>query len=200
MSNVDIYYLHAPDPSVPIEETLEAIREVYAAGKFKRFGVSNFLPDDVQKIYDIQASHKSVLPTVFQGNYNAVSRHIESNLFPLLRKLGISFYAYSPIAGGFLVKDPVKLRANENLGARFGSEANTPVGEMYQSMYSKESIIKALEEWVEIAKSAGISQAALSYRWIAFHSALDPKVIHSNCHHTGMILIILAWGCSYLRS
>jgi len=33
---VDIYYLHAPDPSIPLEETLSAIQEIYAAGKFKR--------------------------------------------------------------------------------------------------------------------------------------------------------------------
>lgn len=36
VDSVDIYYLHAPDPSTPIEETLSGIQELYAAGKFKR--------------------------------------------------------------------------------------------------------------------------------------------------------------------
>jgi aflatoxin B1 aldehyde reductase len=81
-----------------------AINEMHAAGKFKRFGLSNFEAKDVEFIYDYQSANQGVLPTVFQGNYNAVSRPIESTLFPTLRKLGISFHAYSPIAGGFLVR------------------------------------------------------------------------------------------------
>ncbi|KAE9375814.1 Aldo/keto reductase [Stipitochalara longipes BDJ] len=167
--SVDIYYLHAPDPATPIEETLAAIQELYAAGKFKRFGLSNFKTPDVQKIYDIQSANNAVLPSVFQGNYNAVSRHIEKDLFPLLHKLKISFYAYSPIAGGFLVKNSTQLREKDDPG-RFGP--NAPTGDMYTSMYGKESLFQAVDEWGHIASDAGISKAALAYRWITFHSAL----------------------------
>jgi len=172
VESVDLYYLHAPDPITPIEETLSAIQELYAAGKFKRFGVSNFLPQDVQKIYDIQKSAHSVLPTVFQGNYNAMSRHIEEDLFPLLRKLNINFYAYSPIAGGFLVKDSASLRAGEVEGRFTGK---SPTKNMYMSLYGKESMLNALDQFGEIAKDAGISKAALSYRWITHHSALKKR-------------------------
>jgi aflatoxin B1 aldehyde reductase len=135
----------------------------------QQFGLSNFRAADVQKIYDIQSANNAVLPTVFQGNYNAVSRHIEKDLFPLLHKLKISFYAYSPIAGGFLVKDSAKLRAKDDKG-RFGP--NTRVGDMYTSMYGKESLFQAVDEWGHIANDAGITKAALAYRWITFHSAL----------------------------
>ena len=135
----------------------------------RQFGLSNFRPADVQKIYDIQSAAGSVLPSVFQGNYNAVSRHIEKDLFPLLHKLKISFYAYSPIAGGFLVKNSAQLRAKDDPG-RFGP--NTRTGDMYTSMYGKESLFQAVDEWGQIATDAGISKAALAYRWITFHSAL----------------------------
>lgn len=53
---------------------------------------------------------------------------------------------------------------------RFG--ANSAVGDMYTSMYGKESLYKALDEWGQIAKDAGVSKAALAYRWITYHSAL----------------------------
>lgn len=172
VDKVDIYYLHSPDPTTPIEETLSAIQQLYAASKFERFGLSNFRPEDVQKIYDIQAAAGSVLPSVFQGNYNAVSRHIEEDLFPLLHKLKISFYAYSPIAGGFLVKNTAQLRAKDDPG-RFGTSSR--VGEMYTTMYNKESLFQAVDEWAEIAKDAGISKAALAYRWITYHSALKKE-------------------------
>jgi len=172
VSSVDIYYLHAPDPTTPIEDTLSAIQQLYKEGKFKRFGLSNFKAPDVQKIYDVQSAAGSVLPSVFQGNYNAVSRHIETDLFPLLRKLKISFYAYSPIAGGFLVKNSAALRAKEDEG-RFGPNSRT--GQMYSTMYGKESLYQALDEWEHIAQDAGISKAALAYRWITYHSALKKE-------------------------
>jgi len=135
-----------------------------------QFGLSNFKAADVQKVYDIQSSAGSVLPSVFQGNYNAVSRHIETDLFPLLRKLKMSFYAYSPIAGGFLVKSAAQVRTNDSDG-RFGP--NSRVGAMYSTMYGKESLLEALDEWEHIANDAGISKAALAYRWITYHSALN---------------------------
>ena len=47
-----------------------------------------------------------VLPTVYQGNYNAITRKNEDELFPLLKKEKISFYAYSPVAGGFFAIKP----------------------------------------------------------------------------------------------
>ena len=43
---------------------------------------------------------------------------------------------------------------------------------MYTTMYGKESLYQALDEWANIANDAGISKAALAYRWIAYHSAL----------------------------
>jgi aflatoxin B1 aldehyde reductase len=137
-----------------------------------QFGLSNFKAVDVQKIYDIQATVGSVLPSVFQGNYSAVSRHIETDLFPLLRKLKISFYAYSPIGGGFLVKTAAQIRAKDQPG-RFGTNSRT--GAMYTTMYGKESLFEALDEWEHIANDAGISKAALAYRWITYHSALKKE-------------------------
>lgn len=137
-----------------------------------QFGLSNFKAPDVQRIYDIQSAAGSILPSVFQGNYNAVSRHVETDLFPLLRKLKISFYAYSPIAGGFLVKSSAALRAKDD-GGRFGPNSRT--GKMYSTMYGKESLYEALDEWEHIAKDAGISKAALAYRWITYHSGLQKQ-------------------------
>lgn len=46
---------------------------------------------------------------------------------------------------------------------------------MYTTMYNKESLFQALDEWAEIAKDAGISKAALAYRWITYHSALKKE-------------------------
>lgn len=127
---------------------------------------------DVQKIYDIQLAAKSIVPTVYQGNYNAVARHIESSLFPILHKLKISFYAYSPIAGGFLVKDSKTLRSNSDEGRFAPGSLFAPI---YSALYCKESMYEALDDWEVIAKEAGITRAALAYRWIFWHSVLKAE-------------------------
>lgn len=130
------------------------------------------MPEDVQKIHDIQKAANSVLPTVFQGNYNAVARHIEGDLVPLLRRLGMSLYAYSPIGGGFLVKDSASVLGGNHEG-RFNNKMAS--GAMYSTIYGKETLLNALDEWGQIAKDAGITKAALAYRWTSYHTLLDPK-------------------------
>ncbi|KAL5332455.1 NADP-dependent oxidoreductase domain-containing protein [Aspergillus crustosus] len=107
----DVYYLHAPDRRVPLEPQLEAINSLYQDGKIKRFGISNFLPGEVEDVIRIASEKGWILPTVYQGTYSAIARRAETELFPLLRKHNIEFYAYSPIAGGFLTKRPEDLIA-----------------------------------------------------------------------------------------
>lgn len=103
------------------------------------------------------------------GNYSAVARKQEELLFPTLRKLGIAFYAYSPIAGGFLTK--TKQDIEEGKG-RFNKDA---LGGMYNNMYAKSAYLEALSKWESIAKEEGISRAELAYRWVTYNSPLKQE-------------------------
>jgi len=163
----DILYLHSPDKDIPIEETLEGINEVYKKGTFKRFGLSNFSAEQVQEVYDVAKSKGFVLPSVYQGNYNPVARHLETLLFPTLRKLGFAFYAYSPLAGGFLTKTTQSL--DEGAG-RFNDSA---LGGMYKQLYNKPTLREVLAEWNEIADKEQVTKAELAYRWVGYNSALE---------------------------
>lgn len=163
---MDIFYIHSPDAATPISETLAGVNEVYKAGLFERFGLSNFPADEVQKVYDYSKEHGYVLPTVYQGNYSPVARKQETLLFPTLRRLGLAFYAYSPLAGGFLTK--TRQQILEGAG-RFSDQA---LGGMYRDMYCKPSYLAALEHWEDIAKEQGSSRSDLAYRWVAYHSPL----------------------------
>ncbi|KAH6611689.1 NADP-dependent oxidoreductase domain-containing protein [Boeremia exigua] len=169
-AKVDTYYLHAPDNDTPIEETVDAIQALHRQGKFERFGLSNFLPEDVRKIHAYAQSKGGVVPSVYQGNYNAFARTIEDNLFPLLRELGIAFYAYSPLAGGFFAKRPDDLESKKAEG-RF--DPSTISGQMYNTLYTKPTTIAALRHWNQIAEHAGDSSVNLAYRWAVFNSKLD---------------------------
>jgi aflatoxin B1 aldehyde reductase len=171
LKQVDIYYLHSPDRTgVPVSEVMDAVQKVYESGAFRRFGVSNFSPEEVRAYHDYAKSKGYVLPTVFQGNYNPVARRYDATLFPVLRELGISFYAYSPLAGGFLTK--TKEQVLEGAG-RFNK--GHPVGAMYAHMYARPAYLEALQEWDAVSQEAGCSKAELAYRWVRFNSILKPE-------------------------
>ncbi|QEU59475.1 hypothetical protein KDRO_B07470 [Kluyveromyces lactis] len=169
LPSVNIFYLHFPDPDTPFEEVLKGINDLYKQGKFKKFGISNFSATQVREVYDIAKKNGYVLPTVYQGNYNAFTRTSEEDLLPLLRELGISFYAYSPVAGGFLTKTSEEILGNKS--ERFNKD--TPTGAFYHALYVSEPLLKGLDQFGEIAKKNNIDKFELAFRWIFHNSRLD---------------------------
>ena len=113
VKTLDLWYLHAPDRTVPFEETFKVVNDLYKEGHFKALGISNYAafvplqliptPRDltpfsweVAEIVGICRANGYIQPTVYQGIYNAVHRSVEVELFPALRKYGIKFYAFNP--------------------------------------------------------------------------------------------------------
>jgi aryl-alcohol dehydrogenase-like predicted oxidoreductase len=166
---VDVYYIHAPDRRFPLEELLAGVNTLYEAGKFKRFGLSNYLATEVDEVVRVCREKGYVLPTVYQGNYSAVARRMETELLPTLRKHNIAFNAYSPIAGGFLTKDVEVLIS----GGEGRWDPNTMIGGLYHALYNKKTMLEGLRLWDKISKESGIAKAELAYRWVAHNSALS---------------------------
>ena len=98
--SVEIFYLHAPDRSVPFAETLEACNDLFKEGKFVHLGLSNFAAWEVAEMWNIANERGWVKPTIYQAMYNAVTRDIEKELVPCCRKYGIDIVVYNPLAGG----------------------------------------------------------------------------------------------------
>jgi aflatoxin B1 aldehyde reductase len=71
---IDIFYLHAPDIKVPIEDTLAAVQALYLEDRFEIFGLSNYAAWEVVYIHMYCSSRGWIVPTVYQGMYNAVTR------------------------------------------------------------------------------------------------------------------------------
>lgn len=168
-SSVDIYYLHAPDRSVPFEETAAAINDLYKRGSFKRFGLSNFTAEEVEQMYNICKQNNYILPCVYQGNYNPITRKNEKELFPLLRKLGMHFYAYSPLAAGFLIKTPDQIKDGE-ADSRF--DTSTQVGRIYAGYYCKETLFSAVKTFQASCKTLQIKPSEACFSWLLYHSQL----------------------------
>lgn len=120
LDQVNVLYCHGPDFKTPVEDQARGFDDVYKKGRFRELGLSNLNPDMVEEWVRIAKEKNYVKPTWFQGQYNLVCRANEDALFPLLRKEGIRFAAYAPVAGGFLNGN---LRPEKRTGVRFTNHA-----------------------------------------------------------------------------
>ena len=162
---LDLFYLHAPDLDTPIERTLAAVAEHHAAGRFARFGLSNYAAWQVAEIVGLCRANGWPAPTVYQGMYNALTRDVERELLPCLAHFGIAFYAYNPLAGGLLSG---KYRAIGDLpdDGRFAGN------ESYQTRYWKKAYFDVIARFADLSREHGIEPAAAALRWLRHHSAL----------------------------
>jgi aryl-alcohol dehydrogenase-like predicted oxidoreductase len=99
---IDLYQVHAPDPSVPLEETLEALDGLVRAGKVRALGASNYPAWLLAWAVALQ-DRKGWAPFVsLQPQYSLVERSIEVEILPFCRAAGIGVIPWGPLGAGFL--------------------------------------------------------------------------------------------------
>ncbi|EDO41340.1 predicted protein [Nematostella vectensis] len=175
---VDIFYLHAPDHKTPIEESLKAVDQLHKEGKFKEFGLSNYAAWEVAEIYYLCKANNYILPTLYQGMYNAVTREVEKELLPCLRRFNMRFYAYNPLAGGILTGkfSFSDMEEKKPEGRFFGNGAWTKI---YFDRFWKKEIFDTLDKVKaklnELYGEDKVSLTDASLRWMYHHSKLNGK-------------------------
>ncbi|KAF2668026.1 Aldo/keto reductase [Microthyrium microscopicum] len=171
---VDMWYLHAPDRSTPYETTLREINNLHKEGKFRRFGISNYAAWEVAQMCEIADKNGWIKPTAYQGVYNAIQRAAELELFPCLRHYGIAFYAFNPVAGGFLTDRYHRDTTEVEAGSRFDPKRNQ--GQNYRGRYWKDEYFDGLDIIRDaIKKHDGLTEAEVALRWMMHHSKLNAK-------------------------
>ncbi len=100
--HVDLYYLHKPDPSTPIAETLGALDELVRAGTVRAIGCSNFSARHLAEADRVARELGTARFTVLQNNYSLLEGRDDSDVLPLCRELGVSYIPYFPLASGLL--------------------------------------------------------------------------------------------------
>ena len=169
---IDILYLHAPDHVTPLEETLETMNELHQRGVYRRLGLSNYASFLVMKVHCLCSARGWVLPTVYQGMYNGITRAVETELFPCLQMLKMSFYVYNPLAGGILT-GRYKFEEPPTENGRF---AGNDWAEKYRERFWKKTNFDAIDAIKAAAKAAYGDSASLtdvSLRWLIHHSGLS---------------------------
>jgi aflatoxin B1 aldehyde reductase len=171
--SVEIFYLHAPDRSVPFEETLEEVNKLHKEGKFKIFGLSNYAAWEVAQITQICISNQWVRPKIYQAMYNALTRALEEELIPCCRHYGIDIVVYNPLAGGLLAGQYKSLSEIPKEG-RFSDAEGNRAGKMYRDRYFNDVYLDAIDRLTPVVKNHGLTMTETALRWMLHHSKLRP--------------------------
>jgi aryl-alcohol dehydrogenase-like predicted oxidoreductase len=99
---VDLYQVHAYDPTTPLDETLRALDDCVRAGKVRYLGCSNYSAWQLMKATALARELGTARYDCLQPQYSLVCRHIEREHLPLCEEEGIGVIAWSPLGGGLL--------------------------------------------------------------------------------------------------
>jgi aryl-alcohol dehydrogenase-like predicted oxidoreductase len=96
VDHLDLYYQHRVDKSVPIEDTVGAMKELVEAGKVRHLGLSEASAETIRRAHAVHPI------TALQTEYSLFTRDLEDEILPTIRELGIGLVPYSPLGRGIL--------------------------------------------------------------------------------------------------
>ncbi|KAJ7770075.1 hypothetical protein B0H16DRAFT_1715692 [Mycena metata] len=152
-------------PLALLHYTLSPVIPLLSPNALSPFQWPSFLLSDCPVTSDVRTPASRTPAFGLPAILRVVARKPEAELIPLLRKLGIALYIYSPISGGLLTKTSTQLRTREGAG-RFSKG---------------------------VAEEAGCSKAELAYRWVAFDSALDAKYGDAGATNHSQVAETIGW-------
>jgi len=168
---IDVYYLHAPDFSTPLEESLRALDDLVRQGKVRYAACSNFYAYQVAQLLGLSQSRNLERIACVQPLYNIVNRDVEVELFPLCREEGVGVVVYSPLARGVLTGKYLPGQP-----APEGSRASRGDRRIQQTELREESfaVAQALRPLAE-ARGCTLSQYALA--WTLANRAVTSAIV-----------------------
>jgi aryl-alcohol dehydrogenase-like predicted oxidoreductase len=163
---IDLYQMHYPDPTMPIEETLRALDDLVKAGKVRYIGCSNFVGWQLSEaLWTSRFNHLNSFVTV-QTKYNLLERQIEQELVPCCKAHGVGVIPWGPLAGGFLTG---KYRRGEQPATPApGARESKVFLHIYKDVMTDRNW-ERLAKLDEFAKTRGHKVGELAIAWLLSH-------------------------------
>ena len=172
---VDLYQIHAPDLTTPIEETVEAYNDVIRAGKARYIGVSNFSgPQLVEALWAQNKNGFSKFNSV-QPRYNLLYREAERELFPVCLDQGVGVMVYSPQAGGFLLGKHRNFKVETPTGGRYSDDFKA--ANFYKTTYWNKNTFDAMEQFIAVTEKYNVSPMSLALKWVRSNPAVSSCIV-----------------------
>jgi aryl-alcohol dehydrogenase-like predicted oxidoreductase len=171
---IDLYEVHAPDPDVPLEDTLEALDDLVRAGKVRALGASNYPAWLLAWAVRTQDCHGWAPFAVLQAQYSLVERSVEIELLPFCRSAGIPLTPWGPLGGGFLTG-----RHGRGIVPPAGSrvaDAPDDVEEAAQRRATERNF-RAIDELRAVAEECGASVPQVAIAWLLDQPGVAAPII-----------------------
>jgi aryl-alcohol dehydrogenase-like predicted oxidoreductase len=132
VAHVDLYYVHVDDPGTALEETLEALAGLVAAGKTRHIGWSNVRTWRLERIRQLCERHGWPAPVALQQEHSYLRRHPRSDKYAIVDREQLAYLrahddltlvAYSPMLKG-AYDDPEKRRGHDVFRAYAGADSD----------------------------------------------------------------------------
>jgi len=164
MDYVDLYQIHRFDPTVPVEETMEALHDVVRAGKARYIGASSMFAWQFAKLQHTADVNGWTRFVTMQDHYNLLYREEEREMLPLCVDQGVGAIPWSPLARGRLTRD------------WDATTARSETDEFGKTLYrdSDQAIVDAV---AEVASARGVSRAQVALAWLLRHPAVSAPII-----------------------
>ena len=164
---IDLYQMHRPDPTTPIEETLRALDDLVRAGKVRYIGCSNFAGWQISEALWTSSVNKLNSFVTVQTRYNFFERQIEQELVPCCEAHGVGVIPWGPLAGGFLTG---KYRRGDQPPAPVaGKRPAKAFIELYNPVMT-DTNWERLGRLDALAKTCGHKVSELAIAWLLSHS------------------------------
>ena len=157
---LDLYFCHRFDPTTPVEETMQALSDMVAAGKILYYGVSEWSPVQIEEaLAATRELHLRPL-SVIQPQYHMMDRYIEDEIMGICEKNGVGITVFSPLAQGLLTG---KYRKGAPLPA--GSRATWQADRQINALLTDDNLDK-VERLAKVAERLGVALPVLALAWI----------------------------------
>jgi aryl-alcohol dehydrogenase-like predicted oxidoreductase len=164
VERVDLYLAHAFDPDVPLDQVVETFQSLVDIGLAGAWGVSNFTGPQLREVCEIAR------PAVAQNSFSLLDRGDDREVLLLCMEFGVSYQAFSPLAGGWLTG---KYRRGEDppSGSRM-----TLRPEPYQELWN-DRVFDALDAFEAAAVDRGVDCATLALAWLLANPYVSAIVV-----------------------
>jgi aryl-alcohol dehydrogenase-like predicted oxidoreductase len=158
---IDLYQLHFPDPSVPVDETLAVLDEMVTAGKVREVGCCNFSAAQLEEAADVAvaAGHRPFVS--LQSALNLFQRGALDDVLPACERLGVAFIPYYPLASGMLTG---KYRRGEPIPDN--TRLSEQVTEDARARLFSDRTFARLEALETFAAARGHTLLELAFAWL----------------------------------
>ncbi|MFK5880877.1 MAG: aldo/keto reductase [Sulfurospirillum sp.] len=162
---IDLYQVHWPDMTIPIEESLYVLDEFVKAGKIRYIGTSNDSAYGLTKANEVAKFKNLARFQSIQNNFSMLNRRFLDELRIVCQKEDISLLPYSPLAGGVLSG-----KYNQKIlppNARFTRYLNDPNPRMQAQAkrFVNAETLNSTEKYLEIAREYGSNLTTLAIAW-----------------------------------